>query len=175
MKVLRTYFLNLLLREKILLVGFVLVFAIWWFSSFAGRAGRFARDFHHTSEDLAAQRDWLARRDDVDAASKHAIAQLDPARTLDATALQGVLNTLAASLPNNTIDARPDERTDQFAVHTVQFSVHKAEWSALQRFYVELGKRAPYISIEQCSLIADRANPAQLNATMQISSVEIAR
>lgn len=175
MKVLRTYFLNLLLREKVLLVGFVLIFAVWWFSSFAGRAGRFVRDFHRTSEDLAVQRDWLGRHDDVEAASKHAIAQLDPSRTLDSAALQGVLNTLAAGLPNTQIDARPDERTDQFAVHTVQFSVRKVEWSALQHFYVELGKRAPYISIEQCSLIADRANPAQLNATMQISSVEIVR
>ncbi len=175
MKAFRTYFLTLLLREKVLLVGFVLIVAAWWFSSFAGRAGRFVRDFHRTSEDLAVQRDWLARRNDVDAASKRAIAQLDPARTLDAARLQGELNTLVAGLPNTTIDGRPDERTDQFAVHTVQFSVRKVEWSALQHFYLELGKHAPYISIEQCSLIADLSNPAQLNATMQISSVEIVR
>jgi hypothetical protein len=57
----------------------------------------------------------------------------------------------------------------------VQFSVRKASWEALQHFYAELSRHSPYISIEQCSISADRANPAQLNATMQISSVEIAR
>ncbi len=57
----------------------------------------------------------------------------------------------------------------------MQFSVRKVDWDALQHFYVELSKRAPYISIEQCRISADRTDPNQLNATMLISSVEIAK
>lgn len=175
MKALKAYFLTRLLREKILFVGFVLLIALWWLSSFAGRAARFARTFSATGNDLSIQRGWLAKKDSVEAEAKRAIAQLDPSRTLDSTRLQSEINTLATGLPNTQIDPRPSERTDQFAVHSVQFSVRRVDFVSLERFYLELSKRAPYISIEQCSISADRANPSLLTATMQISSVEIVK
>jgi hypothetical protein len=49
------------------------------------------------------------------------------------------------------------------------------DWGALKTFYLALGKRSPYIGIEQFSVQVDRANPALLNASFQISSVEISR
>ncbi|HTQ32511.1 MAG TPA: hypothetical protein VMI53_14975 [Opitutaceae bacterium] len=175
MKAFKAYFLNLLLREKILFVGFVLLIAVWWLSNLAGRAGRFAQAFSATSDDLRTQQSWLAKKESVEADAKRAIAQLDPARTLDSTRLQSEINTLATGLPNTQIDPRPSDRSDQFAVHSVQFSARRVDFVALERFYLELSKRAPYISIEQCSISADRATPAQLTATLQISSVEIVR
>ncbi|HZP59739.1 MAG TPA: hypothetical protein VFB27_05395 [Opitutaceae bacterium] len=175
MKAFKAYFLNLALREKVLLVAFILLIAFWWLSNFGGRAVRFGRDFHATSDDLKIQRAWLAKRESVEADAKRAIAQLDPSRTLDSTRLQSEINTLANGLPNTQIDPRPSERTDQFAIHSVQFSVRRVDFVSLERFYLELSKRAPYISIEQCSISADRATPAQLTATMQISSVEIVK
>jgi hypothetical protein len=57
----------------------------------------------------------------------------------------------------------------------VQFSVRRAELGALLKFYDELGKRAPYITIEQLTLQADRANPALLNASLRVASVEIVK
>ena len=57
----------------------------------------------------------------------------------------------------------------------MQFSVRRAELGALLRFYEEVSKRAPYITIEQLTLQADRANPALLNASIRVSSVEIVR
>jgi hypothetical protein len=174
MKVFKAYFLNFRRLEKILFVAFMLFVAALWFSSLAGRVGRFAHDFHATTETLRDQRDTLAMRADVEAAAKRAIAQLDPASTLDSTRLQGELNTLATGL-SNTIDPRPSERSDQFAIHSVQLSIRRADFVALERFYLDLSKRSPYINIEQCSINADNANPTQLNVTMQISSVEIVK
>ncbi|MDE3083631.1 MAG: hypothetical protein KGJ37_00235 [Verrucomicrobiota bacterium] len=175
MKALKLFFLNRLMREKVLLLGFALLAAATWFSSAAGRLVRFGRGFSETSKLMSAQKKLLADRTKIEAKAQRAAAQLDPSRTLDSARLQGELNTLAAGLPNVTIDARPSQQTDQFAVNSVQFSVRKVSWEALLRFYVELSKHSPYISIEQCSVVADRANPAQLDATMQIFSVEIAR
>ena len=60
-------------------------------------------------------------------------------------------------------------------MHTVQFNLQKSDWDTLKRFYLELTKRSPYIGIEQFSLTADRASPAQLNASLRVSSVEIVR
>jgi hypothetical protein len=175
MKAFKAYFLSRLLREKIFFTGFVLLIAIWWLSHVVSRVSHFCRDFGGTSSILNAQRSTLAERPEVESQVKAALAQLDPAHTLDSARLQGELNTLASGFPNMQIDARPSNPTDEFSVHSVQFSVRKADWAALQHFYVELSKRTPYISIEQCSISADRTNPAQLNATMLISSVEIAK
>ena len=58
-------------------------------------------------------------------------------------------------------------------MHTVQFNLLKMDWDGLKRFYLELTKRSPYIGIEQFSLQAERANPAVLNASLRVSSVEI--
>ena len=66
-------------------------------------------------------------------------------------------------------------RSGEFAVHTVQFVLPRADFEALKKFYLALSQRSPYIGIEQCTLSAERANPAQLNASLTVSSVEIVR
>ncbi len=177
MKALKAFFLSCLLREKILLTGFLLLIAVWWFSHVTRRVVDFKNDFKATSAILDKQRTSLDGRAATEAKVKRALSQLDPSSTLDSARLQGDLNTLAVAsgLSDTTIDARPDEPADQFIVHAVEFSVRKVEWATLQSFYVELSKRAPYISIERCSVLADHANATQLNATMLISSVEMAK
>jgi hypothetical protein len=175
MKAFKAYFLHRLLLEKILLTGFVLLIAVLWLSNLVKRAGRLAIDFRDTTAILSAQSISLAGRADTEAKVKRALAQLDPARTLDGARLQGDLNTMATGLPNTQIDARGDEAGEQFIKHSVQFTVRKVDWGALQHFYVDLSKRAPYINIEECTVAADKANRAELSATMLISSVEIVR
>jgi hypothetical protein len=175
MKALKAFFLSRLLTEKILLTGFLLIIAVLGFSHVLRDVSRFGVDFRNTTMILTAQRISLDGRAETEAKVKRALSQLDPSHTLDSARLQGDLNTLATGLPSTTIDARPDETGVEFIKHSVQFSVRKVDWSALQQFYVALSKRVPYINIEQCSISADRANPTQLNATMLISSVEIAK
>ncbi|HWZ93609.1 MAG TPA: hypothetical protein VNW30_00270 [Opitutaceae bacterium] len=175
MKVLKAFFLSRLLTEKILLTGFSVLILAWAFIHMIRDVGRFSSGFRDTGAILHAQRASLNARADTEARVKRALLKLDPARTLDSARLQGDLNTLATGLTDTSIDARPDEPADLFIKHSVQFSVRKVDWSALQQFYVALSKRSPYISIEQCSISADRVTPTELNATMLISSVEIAK
>jgi hypothetical protein len=73
------------------------------------------------------------------------------------------------------IDSPRTQRTDDFAYHTVQVTFRRAKMPALITFYRELAKRAPYLALEQVALVADRGNPADLNATFSIFSVEVAR
>jgi hypothetical protein len=175
MKAFKAFFLSRLLTEKILLAGFLLILAVLGFSHVLRDLRRFWFDFRSTTMILTAQRTSLDGRAETEAKVKRALSQLDPSHTLDSARLQGDLNTLATGLSDTTIDALPDEPADQFIKHSVRFSVRKVDWSTLQQFYVALSKRAPYISIEECSILADKTNPTQLNATMLISSVEIAK
>ena len=174
MSALKTFFLSRLLREKMLLVVIAALAALMLLSNFSRRVARTWRTQHATTVTLAEQQQWLANRATIEAGAGRAVKNLDPARTLDDTRLVGELNALARTQGLKfTSDSPHTERSGQFAVHTVQFNLLKMDWDGLKRFYLELTKRSPYIGIEQCSLQAERANPAQLNASLRVSSVEI--
>ena len=174
MNALKAFFLSRLLREKLLLVVIAVLVALTLLSNFSGRVARAWRTQRATTVTLADQAQWLANRAAIEAGAGKAVKNLDPARTLDDTQLVGELNALArAQGLKFTNDTPRTERSGQFAMHTVQFNLLKMDWNALKSFYLELTKRSPYIGIEQFSLQAERANPALLNASLRVSSVEI--
>lgn len=176
MKSLKVWFLNLEARERMLLLVFlVLAFAVWA-SSFSGRAGSFVRSYRATSVDLEEHARWLGRRSLIEGDAMKAIAKLDPSQTLDGTKLTAEVTRLAAlaGLTSNVqVDDTRNEPSSQFIVHTLRFSVRKADYVSLVRFYQELQKRSPYIGLEQFALQADPGNAATLTATLRISSVEV--
>ncbi|HYP17633.1 MAG TPA: hypothetical protein VEQ65_10515 [Opitutus sp.] len=176
MRALKAFFLSRLLREKLLLVLFVALGAITWASSFSKRANRDWRGIRNVSTELATQAEWLNNRTAIEEASVQAVQNLDPARTLDGTRLVGELSAMAREHSLRfTNDTPQTERSAQFAVHTVQIQLQRAEWERLYDFYVAVSRRSPYVGVEQFSLVADRANPKSLNAALRISSVEIVR
>ncbi|MDB6093448.1 MAG: hypothetical protein JWM32_1010 [Verrucomicrobia bacterium] len=176
MRALKAYFLRRLLREKILLVTITALVAATLLSTFGKRATAFWRTQRSTGVALQDQQKWLADRAGIEAAATKAVQNLDPARTLDDTRLVGELNALARSQGLKfTNDTPQTVRSGEFAVHTVQFNLQKSDWDSLKRFYLELTKRSPYVGIEQFSLQAERASPAQLNASLRVSSVEIVK
>lgn len=176
-RTLRALFLSRLLREKILLVALALVAAALWLSSLAGRAAVFLVEERHTTSSLADQSRWLARRKSVEKVAEDSARAFKPEQTLDSTRLLAAIQDLATSSGlQHSYTAQPeDASTGQFSVHTLQFTVNKADFDSLRNFYLALQKRAPYIGIRQFQVIADKANPSLLTATMKISSVEIAR
>jgi hypothetical protein len=177
MRALKAFFLSRLLREKVMLVLFVALGAAMWLANFSGRASRAWIEYRTTRNELAQQRQWLNSRDAIEAAAVQAVKNLDPTQTLDDTRLVGELQTLARehNLTFN-IDTPQTERTSNFAVHTVQVTMPRADWEVLNRYYFALSRRSPYIGITQLSLAADRAsNGKLLNASLRVSSVEVIR
>jgi len=164
------------LREKLLILLFAAALAVWWLTLATGRLGRLVQDWRSVSAELASQRAWLDHRAAIEARAAQAAKNLEPARTLDATHLVGEVMALArqAGLAPG-IDSPRTQRTPQFAYHTVEVNFRRAELGALVNFYEALNRRAPYLALEQCALSADRANPAQLNASFAIFSVEVLR
>lgn len=176
MSAFKAFFLSRLLREKVLLTAFAALGALMWLSNFTGRAKKAYDTAHKTTLDLKTQQLYLDKKSDIEAAALKAVKDLDPSRTFDDTRLVGELSGLARD--NNlkfSNDTPRTEQSGQFAVHTVQFNLPKADWEALKKFYSQLSERSPYIGIDQFSLAADLGNPAQLNASLRVSSVEIIR
>ncbi len=175
-RTLRAFFLARLLREKILLVALVLILAVLWLSNWGGRLGHFLSVTHETTVALKQQQHWLSNRVKVENSTRKAAGRFDPTKTLDSTRLLAAVSSLAndAGLRNSTSGESQDISNGPFSVHTLQFTVTKVDWASLNTFYASLQQRSPYIGIEQFALMVDRANPLMLNASMKVSSVEIA-
>ncbi len=174
---LRASFLSCLLREKVLMTAFIVMAAAVWMVSVAGRVNRFTRTIRVTTLSLNEQQLYLSNRASIEAQAQVAAGKLDAVRTLDATRLLAEVSAIAtdADLKNTTTGAPKDVSSGQFAVHTLEFTISKVDWATLKTFYLALSKRSPYIGIEQYRMQADKANPTLLNASFQISSVEISR
>lgn len=175
---LRAYFLGRVLREKLLLLAFIVLAALIWLSSFARRGGQMWRDHRATTSQLKDQAMWISNKGFIDEQARRAAAQLDPAKTLDGVKLVGAVNQAAAEAglrDNFTTSLSGTQANGQFAVNTATCDVRNAPYEAIQKLYQQLQQRAPYIGIEQFSLQSNRANPSQLSLTLKVSSVEIAR
>jgi hypothetical protein len=176
-RTLRALFLARSLRVKLLVAAAAVAIAALWLSNLSNRAERMARAARATSGVLAEQSLWLGNRSSIEASAQQAAGQLDAVRTLDGTRLLAEVTAIAgeAGLTSTTSGDPKDESDGQFSVHTLQFNVTKVDWPTLKLFYLALSKRSPYIGIEEFSMQGDRANPTLLNASLHISSVEIAR
>ena len=177
MKALKAFFLSRLMREKALLLAFVGLGAAIWLFNYVGRATSFSREYISTAATLKKQRDVIVSGPATEAAAKKAIAQLDPAKTLNATSLLATITNLAkdAHLDSGRMEDQNDEPGPQFIMHNLRFSATKARWEDLEEFYLRIQQRSPYIVLEQCTLQADRANPLQISAVFRLRSIEVVR
>ncbi|MEI6467776.1 MAG: hypothetical protein WCQ89_23855, partial [Verrucomicrobiota bacterium] len=102
-RTLRASFLSRLLREKMLLLGLLLIAVLWWLAAFSGQIATFWKQQRSTTTTLAEQKQWLVNRAPIEAAAQKAAARLEPGKTLDQTRLVNALNQAAfeAGLRNN--------------------------------------------------------------------------
>lgn len=171
----KAWFLSRVIREKILLVVFLLTGALIWLSVASDHVKSANTEMRSASSDLAAQQIWLDNRQVIEANAAVAVQNLDAARTYDATALVAEVMALAAKagLAVNT-DPPRTQRTNQFAFHSLQVTSRRADFAAVVRFYTSLAERAPYLGLEQLTLRAE-GTTGMLNVNMQIASVELVK
>ena len=170
----KTFFLTRQLREKVLLLGLVMLAAVTWFSSASQRTARFWREFHATSALLENQRELLSQQGRIESEARAAIQHLEPSKTYDGVRLQAEVDAIAkrTGVINYSADNVQTERVSQFSMNSMQLQIRNADYATLVKFYVELSKQAPYIGIEQFRL---SVNNFKHSVAMRVSSVEIAK
>ncbi|MBI5693197.1 MAG: hypothetical protein HZC55_24230 [Verrucomicrobia bacterium] len=175
LRAVRHAFLTRALREKFLLLAFIGVGALWWFSAFATRAGGFWREQRSTSARLAVQNQWIKNRAVIEQSARKTADRLDPARTLNGNQLVTTVDQLAkeAGLRNGVGGTPTTEKSGQFTVHTAEYNINNVGWEQLLKFYRTLGERSPYISIERFVLTSAANNPSLLTLQLKVVSVEI--
>ncbi|MEY4489755.1 MAG: hypothetical protein RIQ79_2263 [Verrucomicrobiota bacterium] len=172
----KAWFFSKLLREKLLVIGFIMLAAIIWLSSAGAHLGKSRLEFKAAGAELGTQANWLANRETIEKLASEAASKLDSTKTHDATFLVSEIMSMAkrAGLAVNTEPPRT-QGSAQFAVHTVLVSSRKADMAAVLRFYQELASRAPYLGLEELSIQGDRGAVGMLNLNLRIASVELIR
>ncbi|MCB1103637.1 MAG: hypothetical protein H7A44_03890 [Opitutaceae bacterium] len=168
----KRFFLQRSNRERGLILVFGLIAVAWWGTSLASRGRDFFREWQSLKADAATQELWLQNRDSILARVSSAGRTLDPAQALDSAQSFAELNGMLRGL-NAELGSQRTDRTEQFALHSVQVNIRQAGLAAILEFYEKLSTRAPYLGIDQCTLATDRANPALLNASFRIYSIEV--
>jgi Tfp pilus assembly protein PilO len=174
-RTLRAYFLTRLLREKLLLLGFILIGTLWWFSSVSSRGAKFWRDQNKTSNELKEQQQWIDNKVVIDQAAKKAASRLESAQTLDRARLLAAVNQAASEvgLKNGGTTSPDSQSNGQFTVHSITYQVTGAEYETLLKFYLKLSQRAPYLGVESFQLYPSNPNdPTKFTLNLRISSVE---
>ena len=174
----RVFFLNRALREKLLLVVFIGIAALWWASSFSTRATSFWEGQRTTLLRLKEQAQWIQNETTINETAKKTASRLDPTRTLNGNQLVTTVSQLATDAGLKTIQtsgSTVSTTSGQFAVHSQEFVIRNVEWDALSKFYETLQRRSPYISLERFTLISAANNAAQLTLNLKVTSVEITR
>lgn len=176
-RTLRAYFLGRLLREKLLLLVFLLFGVVWWATSAGARVTHFWRDAQTTTKALKEQEFWITNRVAVEEKAQTAADRLVPAKTLDSVRLVGVLQAAAseAGLRNFKADQAGRESSGQFTIHTASFTANGNTYDSYKKFYRIIEGRSPYIGIEQFGLTSNRAVTDSLTLSLRVSSVEVAR
>ena len=174
----KAWFISRIAREKLLLLLFVGAAAILWITDLSERVRMTVRGLQETRAVLKIQAKWLGAKSSIEGEAADAVANLDSSRTFNSLRLSAEISTLAKNAgidQNLRSEIQPTETTAQFSFNTVVVTLNRVDWVALRGFYDELSQRAPYIGIEQFSLESVRNNPADLNARLTVSSVEISK
>lgn len=167
----KRFFNSRLLRERLLMLVFVGLGALWWGAEIITRVRGNVQAWQSLAEDAKVQRLWLAQETTVAQRTSELAGQLDAGKTMTATQAFAEVNRLAQGLPVE-MGAQRTDRTEYFSLHSLQVTFRRVDMAGLLRFYEGVMSRAPYVGIDQCSLSADRASPGMLNAVFRVYAVE---
>lgn len=170
----RAWFLARTVRERVIVLLFVGAIVAIWGSSLLGRLGGSFHSFSDTGSKLKMQELMLAQRPVVDAELSKLLQRMEPTHTLSATRLNAELAGIGARLQlNPEIPPARTEQVDRFLSHATEVLIRRASYEKLVEFASEISGRSPYLNLEQIQIIADRSNPALLDARFRITAVEL--
>ena len=168
----KTFFNTKSVRERVLMTALLLIAMATWGSSLLGRTRQFQLEWTSSSMELSEQLTTLQSKAQVDERTAKVTAELDPKQTLNSAEAFAEVSRLAQGLPAE-IGAQRTDRTENFAMNSLQVKIRRVGLEPLLKFYKELRLKGPYLNIDQCSISVDRAAPGQINADFRIYSVEV--
>jgi len=172
--VIRQLFNALSLRERALLVVFIwVILVIWFFALLDGAAAR-RNQLKLARLQLDQQNLLIDAADSIRARLASAREGLDTGRTFSASQLVGELDRIAREAGMVfDISSPSTQSNDLFSFHSVRLGIKRSRIEDLIAFDAEIKKHAPYITLAQFQITANRRDPRDLDATFELTSFEL--
>lgn len=162
------------LREQVMCLLLVIIGLLIWGSFLLDRYDRVSALIDEKRKELNIQRVWLQNATAIENNLQTALNAIDNGKTLPAPELVGLIDRLAREQNlRHELSAPLTEHGDIFSQHTVRVTLRNLTLAQLVHLEQTLHSHYPYLSLEQISITANRADPSLLNASLTISSFEL--
>jgi hypothetical protein len=164
------------LREKFLMLGFVLILLVIWTQSFLNRSGQWNDQRAIASIELLTQQQWLDRETQYAEQLAKALEKVDPSKTFSAAQLSGKVDALIREIKlesNADIDPVQTRNGEIFNDHTMRLrlkGISLAQFIVLNNI---LKKNSPYIEAKSIRITKNQRKPQEMNIRFEINSFDL--
>jgi len=166
---------NLLsLRERTLLTVFFWIILFVWAGSLIKVSKSVYTNLRNTDYQLKYQDQVISEKDNIKMRLNHALERLEPKKTYSSSKLVEKLDNLARKAGLNfDINSPGTQEGDIFNAHTVRIQFKKSGIEDLIAFDQKIKEESPYLGLERMRIVANKADPRQLDAQFLVSSFEL--
>lgn len=165
---------KLTLRERVLGLLFLFVALLIWGSLLLEKRDVVTKQLQQTRQELSVQQTWLQNAFGLEQRLNAALAEIDQTRTLTAAELVGLIDGYARSAGlRHDLTSPITEHGNIFSQHSVRANLRNLTMAQLIRLEETVFSHYPYLSLDQLSITANRADPTLLNVTMTLSAFEL--
>lgn len=168
-------FYNILsLRERALLTVFIWIILFVWTGSLFKYSKSVYTNMRNAAYQLKYQAQTISEKEDIKMRLNHALERLEPEKTYSSSQLVEKLDNIARKAGLNfDINSPTTQEGDIFNAHTVRIQFKKSGIADLIEFDQKLKEESPYLGLERMRIMANKADPRQLDAQFLVSSFEL--
>ncbi|MFP4165939.1 MAG: hypothetical protein ACLFUF_02100 [Opitutales bacterium] len=163
-------------REKFLLLFFLVVLLAIWTSSLLARVDDWNQRRQEALVERNTQDQWLERADSYTEQLTEALTRVDPEKTYSGSRLSGRIDNLLRKTElaqSADIDPVRSREGEIFNDHNLRARLNRIAISDLIALNKLLRQESPYITIQHVRLDANNRNPNQLNVRLEINSFDL--
>lgn len=170
----RRFFFKMNLREKALLLLFVIALAAVWFSSQTSRIGAVWDEIEIAKVDAQEQELWIASEPRIDADYGRYIAQINLAELPARDEVNSQIDALVRSfdLGRFTLAAPRTQEGKAMNFHTFSLTLQQANYARVMQFTQELKSKLPYVSLQRITIRARPNDDKSLDVGFVLKSLE---
>ena len=172
----RRLYRQMSLREKWLCLIFLVTGCAIWGQSWGNRWAECQRARASAQVELATQQQWLERSADYSQRLSEALQRVDPDKTYSGAQLSGRIDNLlrqAGLAGQADIDPVRSRQGEVFNDHNIRVQLSDISIAQLIQINNLLKAETPYINILKVQLSANRRNPEELDARLEINSFDL--
>lgn len=164
------------IREKALLLLFVLVILFFWAGSLIARYNTNSQARTLAQTELVDQAQWIERSDFFAEGLTRALERVDPSKTYSGPQLSGRIDTLLRQAGLSSLADIDPVRTKEgeiFNDHDLRIRLNRITLAQLVRINSLLIKESPYINLQSMRIKANRREREQLDVRIEVNSFEL--